>query len=295
MKHFVIFIVKILGLLLLLALALDFCYTAIFTHSVSRNKVEFVWNSPPQNYDVVFLGTSRANNHFVAPLFEEQGISAYNFGMSGSHLFEASLLLKKMLANKWQLKNCIIETDLNLSNEKRDDGTFARFMPFLHQDTLVAQHIKHEPDFNALYYVPFYRYIRFDAKIGTRACYKTLLQEPTNTLSHLGYYALGHNPKANMKNDIRNLKPLRNKYYEEIKALCKANGIQLIAVTTPMCSNVKGRTYFEKVQKIYPEIIPMEHYVRGDAYFSSCGHLNDAGAKLFTGKVLKTLKDKLNK
>lgn len=39
-------------------------------------------------------------------------------------------------------KNIILETDLNLSNEKRDDGTFGRFMPFLHQSAIITQHFK---------------------------------------------------------------------------------------------------------------------------------------------------------
>lgn len=90
-----------------------------------------------------------------------------------------------------------------------------------------------------------------------------------------------------MKNDIRALKPIRNKYYEEIKQICKANNINLIAVMTPMCENTKGINYFEKVQQMYPEIHNYEAAVKGDRYFSSCGHLNDAGARLFTSVIIK--------
>jgi transposase len=105
-----------------------------------------------------------------------------------------------------------------------------------------------------LYYVPFYRYLKFDEKIGFRAWYKTLVNEPTNVLQHQGYYPLGHNPNANMKNNIENLKPLRNRYFEEIKQICKSYNINLITVTTPMCKNVKGMDYFKKVKAMYPEI-----------------------------------------
>ena len=90
-----------------------------------------------------------------------------------------------------------------------------------------------------------------------------------------------------MKNDIRALKPLHNKYYEEIKQLCKANNINLIAVMTPMCENTKGIDYFKKVQLMYPEIHNYENIVQEDKYFSSCGHMNDAGARLFTARILK--------
>ncbi|MCL9769746.1 hypothetical protein NAT47_04885 [Flavobacterium sp. HXWNR69] len=289
MKPFLLFIGKILLVLLLSAFALDFIYTTVFAQSETRNKVENVINSKPQQYDVIILGTSRANNHFVSELFEKEGLKTFNYGMSGSHLFETSLLLKLMVERGWNIKNIIVETDLNLSNEKRDDGTFGRFMPFLHQSNTITEHFKNETDFTELYYVPFYRYIQFDSKIGFRAWYKTLVNEPTNTLANKGYYPLGFNPKANMKNNIASLVPLRNRYFEEIKQICKDNHINLIAVTTPMCSNVKGMEYFKKVKALYPEIKEYEHVVAGDEYFSSCGHLNDKGARLYTAKIIEDI------
>jgi hypothetical protein len=289
MKQFVVFIGKILLALLLSAFTLDFIYTTVFSQSETRNKIENVIHLKPQNYDVIFLGTSRANNHFVSELFEKEGLKTFNYGMSGSHLFETSLLLKLMVERGWKIKNVIVETDLNLSNEKRDDGTFGRFMPFMHQSKTITTHFKNEADFMELYYVPFYRYLKFDEKIGFRAWYKTLINEPTNLMQHQGYYPLGKNPKANMKNNIENLKPLHNRYFEEIKQICEANSIHLIAVTTPMCSNVKGMEYFKKVKALYPEIKEYEHLVEGDQYFSSCGHLNDKGARLFTTKIVDDL------
>ena len=275
--------------LLLSAFVLDFIYTAVFAQSETRNKVENVINSKPQNYDVIILGTSRANNHFVSELFEKEGLKTFNYGMSGAHLFETSLMLKLMVERGWKIKNIIVETDLNLSNEKRDNGTFGRFMPFMHQSKTITSHFKNEPDFTELYYVPFYRYIQFDEKVGFRAWYKTLIDEPTNSLANKGYYPLGFNPKANMKNNIESLVPLRNRYFEEIKQICKSNNINLIAVTTPMCSNVKGMDYFKKVKALYPEIKEYEHVVDGDQYFSSCGHLNDKGARLYTSKIIEDL------
>ena len=289
MKSFFLFIGKILLVLLLSAFALDFIYTTVLSQSETRNKVENVMNSKPQNYDVIILGTSRANNHFVSELFEKQGMKTFNYGMSGAHLFETSLMLKLMIERGWKIKNVIVETDLNLSNEKRDDGTFGRFMPFMHSSKTITEHFKNESDFTELYYVPFYRYIQFDAKVGFRAWYKTFVNEPTTILANHGYYPLGYNPKASMKNNIESLVPLRNRYFEEIKQLCKVNNINLIAVTTPMCSNVKGMDYFKKVKTLYPEIKEYEHVVEGDEYFSSCGHLNDKGARLYTKKIIDDL------
>jgi hypothetical protein len=103
----------------------------------------------------------------------------------------------------------------------------------------------------ALYYIPFYRYVDFDALIGLLEMYNTVTDKSTNILDHLGYNPLIKKP-GNMKNDIRALKPIRNKYYEEIKKICKQNNYNLISVMKPICNNVKGLDYFEKANYIYP-------------------------------------------
>jgi hypothetical protein len=287
MKKFILFTLKTLALTIAIAVVIDFLYTAVYLQSSNRGKIDHVYNSKNQDYDVVILGSSRANNHFVAQMFEDKGLKTFNYGMSGGHLFEASLLLKLMVERHYKIKNVILEADLNLSNKHRDYGVSSKFLPYLHQSETVRKHFEQEEDFRELYYIPFYRYIKFDERIGFREFYNTVFQKTTNTLDNKGYYPL-INRKGNMKNDIVNLKPLKhNQYYEEIKQICKANKINFIAVMTPMCENTKGINYFEKVQQLYPEIHNYENVVVEDKYFSSCGHMNDTGARLFTARILK--------
>jgi hypothetical protein len=287
MKQFLRLLVFIVVAVLLLAVVLNWGYTTIFQQSSNRGKIEYVYHASPQQYDVVFLGSSRANNHFVAPMFENKGIKTFNYGMSASHLFEASLLLKLMVERKFVIKKLILETDMNLANETRDAGISAQFLPYLHDSEIIKDHFSVEQDFWKLYYIPFYRYLAFDAKIGFREMNRSWRKVPTNYLDNLGYHPLGGKKKGNMKNDIRKMQPLDNRYYKEIKAICKANNIELIALMTPMCSNVKGLDYFDRVKSKYPEIHNYENAVEGDEYFSSCGHLNDEGARKFTAIILK--------
>ncbi len=286
MGKFIIVVAKILLTILALLVVLDWGYTTVYIHSSHRGKVEKVFNSKVGNYDVVILGSSRANNHFVPELFEKKGLKTFNYGMSGAHLFEASLMLKLMAERNYKIKTVILEADLGLCNEKESDAIAAKFLPYIHQSETIKKHFSKLENFNALYYIPFYRYIDFDALIGFREMYNTATGKPTNILDHLGYHPLGYKP-GNMKNDIRALKPIRNKYYEEIKQICKANNYTLIGLMTPMCTNVKGLDYFEKTNQIYPEIHNLENVVQGDHYFSSCGHMNDTGARVFTAVVIE--------
>jgi hypothetical protein len=265
MKQFLIFCLKLVFATVLVAIILDFAYTATYLQSSNRGKIDYIYNTKTRNYDVVILGSSRANNHFVSQMFEDKGLKAFNFGMSGSHLFEASLLLKLMQERKYKVKNLIVEVDLSLSNEHRADGISAKFLPYIHDSEIIKNHFSVEEDFNQLYYIPFYRYIKFESLIGFREMFFNGIKKKTNHLDNKGYYPLS-NHKGNMKNDITNLKPLpHNKYYEEIKQICKANNINLIAVMTPNYENV----------------------VVEDQYFTSCGHMNDVGARLFTARILK--------
>lgn len=288
MQKFLLFTLKILILTIAVAVVLDFVYTAIYLQSSNRGKIDHVYNSKNENFDVVILGSSRANNHFVAQMFEDKGLKTFNYGMSGGHLFEADLLLKLMVERHYKIKNVILEADLNLSNEHRAEGIASKFLPYLHNSKAVKKQFELEDDFDELNYIPFYRYIKFGSVIGFREMFFQLMHKKTSHLDNLGYYPLGKKPNANMKNNIANLKPLKhNKYYDQIKQICKANNINFIAVMTPMCENVKGINYFDKVQQLYPEIHNYENVVIGDQYFSSCGHMNDTGARMFTARILK--------
>ena len=288
MKSFLIFIVKIVLITVLLAVVLDFGYTTAYLNSKSRDKVSDVFKSKARSYDVVILGSSRANNHFVTRIFEKNGLKTFNYGMSGGHLYEASLLLKLMIERNYEIKTLILEADLNLSNDKQSEGVAAKFLPYIHRSEIIKNHFEQESNFNELYYIPFYRYLKFDSKIGSRELFNTIIQKKTVATENGGYYALGVNKKGNMKNNILSLNPLkRNKYYEEIKQLCKANNIRFIPIMTPMCENVIGMNYFEKVKSTYPEIHNYENVVIENKYFSSCGHMNDNGARKFTSIIVR--------
>ena len=288
MKKFLVYTVKILTITILVAVILEGLYTFIFLQSRNRGKIETIFNSKAKKYDVIILGSSRANNHFVSQMFEDKGLKTFNYGISGGHLFEASLLLKLMIERKYTIKNVILEADLNLSNDHEAEGIAALFLPYIHSSDVIKEHFEMQENFNELYYIPFYRYIKYDTKIGFRETFFTAIHKKTNALDNLGYYPLEKHKNGNMKNNIVNLNPLpHNKYYEEIKEICKANKINFIAVMTPMCENVVGMNYFDKIKKAYPEIHNYENTVVEDKYFSSCGHMTDTGARMFTSRIVK--------
>ena len=205
--------------------------------------------------------------HFVPQLFIEKGFKAYNYGMSGARLQESALMLQLMIDKGYSFKNIILEIDLNINSEGHSEGTRARFMPFLKSHATVSNYYKAViPEFNSLYYLPFYRYIKYDSQIGFREMFFSAIQKPSASILNEGFYALQGEGK-NMKYDLTKYAPKKNKDYEFIKKLCQSNGINLIVVSTPMCENTKGINYFEAIKKVYPEVHNYENAVIENKYY----------------------------
>ena len=286
MKKFLLYIFKIFILILLFLIVLDCFYTFVYSNTKVRNKIVNVYNSEPHKYDVIFLGSSRANNHFVAKMFNDKGLKAFNYGMSGARLEESLLLLRVMIERNFKIKAIVLEADLNLVNDGFSEGTRAHFMPYLHQSEIVRRQYESIPEYNYLYYIPFYRYVKYEAKIGFREMFFSAIQKKSSDIQDDGFDALLNQGK-NMSSSIVNLHPHRSASYEAIKEICKMNGIRLIVVTTPICSNTDNFGYFKEVIKLYPEIHSYEKAISEDKYFSSCGHMNRLGAQRFTALILK--------
>jgi len=288
MKKFLFYLTTVLFILIITAIILDVVYTSVYLQSRNRNKIDQVNNLKNIKYDVIILGSSRANNHFVSEMFQKKGLKTYNYGMSGSSIFETSLMLKLMIKNKWVIKNLILDADLNLRTENQTSGISSLFLPYIHTSEITREHFCKQDNFNEIYYIPFYRYMKYEVRIGFREMFMNAIHKKTSDMDNWGYSKLDGVEDGNMKNDFSDYEPIsQNKYYEEIKNICKINNINFIPLMTPVCSNTIGMDYFDKVKKAYPEIHNYENAVIEDKYFSSCGHMNDAGARIFTAKIIE--------
>ena len=285
MKKFVIFIVKVLMILILTMGLLDVFYTFVYKQNDDRNKISYLYNSKDKNYDVVFLGSSRVNNHLNPKIFNEEGYKTFNFGITRSRLDESALMLKLMVERNYKIKNLILQVDLNINTNDHSEAIRSLFMPYLHQSQIIRNHYKDIPEFNKLVYIPFYRYLHYDARVGFREMYYSLIHKKTNALDNDGFNPLKSIPGKMVPADLSKYYPKKNIAYEEIKAICKKNNINLIAITTPMCMSTINRDYFNHINSVYPEIHRFENAVTDDKYFSTCGHMNKAGAIEFTKVV----------
>jgi hypothetical protein len=285
MKQFFKFTLKSLVILLFTLVLLDVLYTTVYLQSDSRSKIDYLYNSKDQNYDVVFLGSSRVNNHFVPQLFNDNGYKSFNFGITRSRLEESALMLKLMVERNYKIKTLILQVDLNINTDDHSEAIRSLFMPYLHQSKTIRVNYKNIPEYNKLLYIPFYRYMNYDARIGFREMYNSAIHKRTNALDNDGFHPLQSNDSKMIPADLSKYYPKRNKAYEEIKTICKENNIRLIAITTPMCMSTINREYFNHLKSVYPEIHNFENAVTEDKYFATCGHMNKDGAIKYTKVV----------
>lgn len=290
MRKFILFLLKIGVLLFAVAALLDVLYTIVYVNSDCRSKIDYLYNSSDHKYDVVFLGSSRVNNHFVPEIFEKAGYKTFNYGITRSRLEESALQLKLMVERRYKIKNIILQVDLNINTNDHSEAIRSLFMPYLHQSATIRAHYNKIPEYNKLLFIPFYRYMHYDARIGFREMYYSAIGKKTNVLEHKGFNPLANKPGKMIPADLTKYYPKRNLAYEEIKTICQKEGIHLIAITTPMCMSTINRDYFNHIQKVYPEILRYENAVTEDCYFSTCGHLNKKGAEKFTEVILTDFK-----
>ncbi len=156
MKNFLFYVFKMLALTLVLMPLTEKVYSYAYLQSNKRSKISFIYNSPPTNYDVVILGPSISNNHFMTEMFIDKGLKIFNFGMRGSKIFESDLVLKLLLEKRNKIKNVIIDIDVILKSENKSDRTFLKFLPYFNEFHVIREHFKKLDDFNSFYYIPFY-------------------------------------------------------------------------------------------------------------------------------------------
>lgn len=286
MKAFVFYILKVTIILLIILYVLELCYTQVYIKSQPRNKIDLVLQTANENFDMIALGSSRANNHINTNLLYNKGFKVYNFGVNGATLEESALLLE-LLSEKNSIDRVFLEVDLNLRDNFISEGTRISFMPYIASNTIIDNYYKNKiAGYNYLRYMPFYRYLIYDSKIGFRSVLLKAIGYPSKHLTSNGFNALIDNKNQLLGYDLSSVAPKKNISFEYIKTLCKEKDIHLLPISTPMCENTKGIEYFEKINEVYPEVINLEPVVKSDKYFSTCGHMNKKGADLFTNYLI---------
>ncbi len=274
-------------LIFLVSLVLDSIYTSVYSNSHFRNKVQFLLNEPPRHYDAIILGSSRAENHIDPEMFKKRGLKVYNFGITGAHLCESSLMLDLFFERGNTVDKILLQVDSYFNTENPSIGVEVLFLPYLPIKKTIYNHYKDNTENSfALAYFPFYRYCKLDSKIGFREMILTLVNKKTNNFSFDGFIPLNENLSSTSKFELPENVKNKNKYYDKIVAICKAKRVKLISFMSPSCTYT-DKLFFSKLKQQVPELYDYSSVIKEDSLFATCGHLNRKGAEVFTSILLK--------
>jgi|SRR6218665_335272 len=286
MRKFLIYISSVFLAVAVLMVACDFGYTLTYQKAKPRNKFEYILQMKPQKINYVFLGSSRTENHIVTSEVKVlTGESAINLGMAGA-VFEDNLLqLKLLLDRKVKIEKLFLQVDYLYDHPGVSNIGNSMALPFIHNQ-VVKSHLESQmPNFNALYYIPFYRYLVTDFAIGFREFFFTMVGKKSKIDISDGFVPKNGSEPFQTFSFPKQI-AAENKTITAFKNICKANKIELVLFCAPFCSKTENTAYIRKLKLNLPELHDYSTAVP-DSLFYNCGHLNEKGAQFFTKKLIQ--------
>lgn len=280
MKQLIQYIFTILVATIVLAYLLDIIYTYTYNHGAYRNKAMWVRNMDGKDsLDFIILGSSRAH-YFIDPvqIEKETGKKGLNLGINAFTGIEMYILLEDYLKRR-KVAQVFVQVDSKYTKHNPDQIGEKVWIPYIKEPDVYKQFKPHGKLYRRYHQIPFYRYAKFESRLGFRNVLPSLMgkgvsYEPTKGFSTYPGVLTEEKPYIADR-------PItsKNKYYEQMVALCNENGVQLVFFTSPI---YKFEGDLSPLQTYLPNYFDMKDVVTQRSYFADQTHLNAKGAKVFT-------------
>jgi hypothetical protein len=252
------------------------------------------------NYDLLFIGSSRAEMHFNPKVFDSIcHVNSFNFGISGASTKLNFILLKTYLNQHHHPKRILYNVDyFALDSDSDRILNFTRFFPYLSNSQLLEGLNKIDSRFYSFYINPIHSlpYTQFNAISNSLHGWFNIAGK-YDSLMYMGYQT----SLIQSFNDNKIIAPQFNtitrqnaNYIDSIISLSKKHSIQLIAITSPFYQENLGLPIDKKLS-LSKELnnLFMKHktpyFDYSDSlislnkiYFSDYLHLNKKGSTIFS-------------
>lgn len=280
-------------------------WVCLNTHNSSAPKMRYFVYEPKD--DILFMGTSRCNNHYVSSIIQDSlGMSVYNGGITAAgNIYSHYILLNLMdtkLCPLTRNKPQVICLDVWEQDILPDHGTtsfnsISFFAPYFglnnNADSVYMQNGTYEMyKLSHLY--------RYNAKAVQNIAGLFINME---TASNNGYTPLPtphYSPKNLCYNKSQKLKDAdKLEYLGKFIKKCNKDGVNLIFVISPMYQKV-DTDYYDVLKNFASEnnVPVLDYHSTGlfwdhPEYFSGNKHLIDLGAREYSSIVAHDLKQLL--
>jgi hypothetical protein len=242
MRKFLKYMMFIFFLIMGILLLLDFSFTKVYENSEARTKFQYLRSLKNKKIDYLFLGSSRVENSIVPKLIEDEtGKSAINLGFQASKLGDIYTILKLIKKYNIKTEKIIIQVDYIFNIEDGCSNVLQyELMPFIRENEVTQEYFDRcFSDKKEILYVPFYRYLNFESKIGFREFFLNLIDKKTSVVKNHGFVAL-QGISLDHNNSLPNKINDKNKYYDRIKQFAKRNNMPVVFFCAPFCKHTKN-------------------------------------------------------
>lgn len=294
MKKFIKYLLALFLTSVLLLYLLDFIYTYAYVNGTPRNKVSYVLSHSNLKINYVFIGSSRVDNNIDAEVIESiTGKKAINLGQQGGKIDDFLLILKLLDKQNITADTIFIQIDYIYNIEGNSEILKSSLMPFIHDDLIYGYIKKRDQDYRALKYLPFYRYLIYDYKIGFREFFNTAVGKESWITLENGFFPLKGSSGKRLSGNLPDHILEENRQIEAINSFANENGINIVYFIAPYCSGTRNLDFALKLQNKLPEFYNFSTiFLENEEYFYDCSHLNNMGAKefsrIFAEKIITT-------
>ena len=245
--------------------------------------------------DLIFIGTSRCNHHYVTRILEDSlGMTAYNGGINASENIYAQYSILNILLKHHTPKAIVLDLmDSYYSVQHDPFKALSFFAPYVGNNEATDSLFRLAGTYN-LYMTS--HVLRYNAKAVSNLAG---LVYSRNSKSEKGYIPAPKPPK--FPSDKRELKAgkidsLKLKYMQKFIDKCKESDIKLVFCISPMYRDVAVDTYRPLYDIARTNDIPLLDYhsaglyLDHPEYFLDAWHLWDRGAREFSAILAKDLK-----
>jgi hypothetical protein len=271
--------------------SLDFIYTLGYQNGTPRNKVAYLMQNENDTIDYIFIGSSRVDNTIDSEVIESiTGYSAINLGFQGAKIDDYLTILMLLQDKKIKFKKIFIQVDYVYNLGGNSEILRSELMPFI-GNTVISKALQSQgSEYYKLKYIPFYRYLKYDYKIGFREVFNTVIGNKNTIDLNNGYFPKygysGQELKSTLPNQIAN----ENISLNKIDSFAKNHNINIIYFIAPFCPNTKNLEYSTKLKDKLPIFLDYSNlFPYQDNYFYDCNHLNNEGAHEFSRRLAEDI------
>ncbi|MFD1014605.1 hypothetical protein [Winogradskyella rapida] len=234
--------------------------------------------------DYAIFGSSRAFYH-VNPkqILQKTNQLGVNLAYPAVTNLEIKLMVHTFL-EKHHVKRIFIQVDKVYNKESLDPLAIAPWTPFIGDDYVYNEIKKY--DSLAIYkkYIPFYRYMQNDTKLGFRELALTFIKD-NNFESNLGFSGIVGTMEKDENYTLKALENKTNEHLVEIINMCKKNKIACYFFTAPYYQTDFNT---EVLRVNLPNYMDYSKSIDNMNMFHDYQHLNRDGAKVFTDFFINT-------